>query len=146
MRDGDLVGVAAPSEYRASQALKALKAEWQPGSAQPSSRELFTVLKPPNGGRGASHGTEPSSAGRQRLEQTYQIAYIAAAPLEPRADRRRVGRRQAHGLDGYSRPFGVRSELARGLGVAEANVQVIVPDTGAGYGGKHTGRRQSKPR
>jgi isoquinoline 1-oxidoreductase len=33
----------------------------------------------------------------------------------------------------------VRGELAQALGVPEDRVRVIVPDTGAGYGGKHTG-------
>jgi isoquinoline 1-oxidoreductase len=32
----------------------------------------------------------------------------------------------------------VRSDLAGAFGTAEENVRVIVPDTGAGYGGKHT--------
>src|SRR5262249_14842131 len=40
---------------------------------------------------------------------------------------------------GTQRPFGVRDELARALGVAANRVRVIVPDTGSGYGGKHTG-------
>jgi isoquinoline 1-oxidoreductase len=40
---------------------------------------------------------------------------------------------------GTQRPFGVRQELARAFGVAEDRVRVIVPDTGSGYGGKHTG-------
>src|SRR5262249_1106166 len=40
---------------------------------------------------------------------------------------------------GTQRPFGVRKELAEALHVPEDDVRVIVPDTGAGYGGKHTG-------
>ena len=40
---------------------------------------------------------------------------------------------------GTQRPFGVRSELARAFGISESDARVIVPDTGAGYGGKHTG-------
>jgi isoquinoline 1-oxidoreductase len=39
---------------------------------------------------------------------------------------------------GTQRPFGVRSDLARALNIPEDRVRVIVPDTGAGYGGKHT--------
>ena len=73
------------------------------------------------------------------LEQTYTIAYIAHAPLEPRAA-------VAGGKTGSS-PSGralsdpsacATSSLVRSVLAADA-VRVIVPDTGAGYGGKHTG-------
>ena len=40
---------------------------------------------------------------------------------------------------GTQRPFGVREQLAAELGIDEANVRVIVPPTGSGYGGKHSG-------
>jgi isoquinoline 1-oxidoreductase len=40
---------------------------------------------------------------------------------------------------GTSRPFGVRTEVATALVIGEDKVRVIVPDTGAGYGGKHYG-------
>ena len=40
---------------------------------------------------------------------------------------------------GTQRPFGVRGELAEAFRVPEAQVRVIVPDTGSAYGGKHTG-------
>ena len=40
---------------------------------------------------------------------------------------------------GTQRPFGVRSELAEAFHIPEEKVRVIVPDTGSGYGGKHTG-------
>jgi len=40
---------------------------------------------------------------------------------------------------GTQRPFGVRSELAEAFRIPEAQVRVIVPDTGSAYGGKHTG-------
>ena len=36
-------------------------------------------------------------------------------------------------------PFRVRGQLAEALGISEDRVRVIVPDTGSGYGGKHTG-------
>ncbi|MES2695544.1 MAG: molybdopterin cofactor-binding domain-containing protein, partial [Verrucomicrobiota bacterium] len=40
---------------------------------------------------------------------------------------------------GSQRPFGVRDELANALRIAPDNVRVIIPDTGSGYGGKHSG-------
>ena len=38
---------------------------------------------------------------------------------------------------GTQQPFGVRTALAEALDLPEADVRVIVPDTGAGFGGKH---------
>jgi nicotinate dehydrogenase subunit B len=40
---------------------------------------------------------------------------------------------------GTQRPFGVRTELAAAFRVPEERVRVLMPDTGSGYGGKHTG-------
>ena len=40
---------------------------------------------------------------------------------------------------GTQRPFGVRTELAQAFGIPEDKVRVMVPPTGSGYGGKHTG-------
>ena len=40
---------------------------------------------------------------------------------------------------GTQRPFGVQWELAQAFHIPEANIRVIMPDTGSGYGGKHTG-------
>ncbi|HEX8203702.1 MAG TPA: molybdopterin cofactor-binding domain-containing protein, partial [Isosphaeraceae bacterium] len=74
------------------------------------------------------------------VEATYTAAYIAHAPLEPRAA---VAEWDDDGAltvwTGTQRPFGVRGELAQAFGLPEENIRVIVPDTGSGYGGKHTG-------
>src|SRR5262249_20948292 len=40
---------------------------------------------------------------------------------------------------GTQMPFRVRGELERAFGLAMDKVRVIVPDTGSGYGGKHSG-------
>ena len=40
---------------------------------------------------------------------------------------------------GTQRPFAVRDELVRAVGLPQERVRVIVPDTGSGYGGKHSG-------
>jgi isoquinoline 1-oxidoreductase len=147
VRDGDFVGVAAPDEQTASRAIAAIRAEWK-ATPQPSAGELFDYLKAHPAERGGWRGSSPHkvgsveeglSAADKKLEQTYTLAYIAHAPLEPRAA-------VAHWTDGKltvwtgtQRPFGVRSELAEAFGIPEDRVRVIMPDTGSGYGGKHTG-------
>jgi CO/xanthine dehydrogenase Mo-binding subunit len=144
-RHGDAVGVAAPCEFLATRALDALKATWKPGEPV-SDRDLWTALKQPGGGGG--RGGSPQvigsmeaglAAAEVRLSQTYTIAYIAHAPLEPRAAVAEWQEGHLTVWTGTQRPFGVRSELARAFGILEERVRVIVPDTGSGYGGKHTG-------
>ena len=68
------------------------------------------------------------------------MAYIAHVPLEPRAA---VAEWSEDGKltvwTGTQVPFGVRDELAEAFGLRPDAVRVIVPDTGSGYGGKHSG-------
>src|SRR5205807_9916902 len=87
VRDGNFVGVAAPSEHRAEQALVLVRAEWK-HTPQPSGKDLFDLLKK---GQPAANGPKqdaPAKApdtGEHRLRATYTVAYIAHVPLEPRA-------------------------------------------------------------
>src|SRR5205807_1928205 len=74
-----------------------------------------------------------------KLESTYTVAYIAHVPLEPRAAVAEWNGDKLTVWTGTQRPFGVRGELAQAFQIPESSVRVIVPDTGSGYGGKHTG-------
>jgi isoquinoline 1-oxidoreductase len=148
VRDGAFVGVTAPTEHAATRALAALRAEWKT-TPQVSSDKVFEHLKthPVAGGRGfggPSRSTQGSvkeglKAADKRLEATYTVAYIAHAPLEPRAAVAEWADGKLTVWTGTQRPFGVRGELAGALGIDAAKVRVIVPDMGSGYGGKHTG-------
>lgn len=143
VRDGDFVGVAAVSEQLASRAANSIRAEWK-SPPQPSAKELFDLLKKPStSGRGSQHvaGSIEQGLGQadKKLQQTYTVAYIAHAPLEPRAAVAEWKDGRLTVWTGTQRPFGVRSELARAFTMPEERVRVIVPDTGSGYGGKHTG-------
>jgi isoquinoline 1-oxidoreductase len=125
----DVVGVLAADPAAAEKGLTALKAEWQPAPGQTNSKDVFTYFKQSANGAAASSG----------LTQ-YTVAYIAHTPLEPRAA---LAEWSADGKltvwTGSQRPFGVRSELTNEFKLDEEHVRVIVPDTGSGYGGKHTG-------
>jgi nicotinate dehydrogenase subunit B len=149
VQDGSFAGVTAATEHAATKALAALHAEWKE-TPQPSSEELFDYLtKHPSAGRGGFGGRSSSDkrgsiadglqAADQQAKATYTIAYIAHAPMEPRAAVAEWKDGDLTVWTGTQRPFGVRSELARALGLAENKIRVIVPDMGSGYGGKHTG-------
>jgi isoquinoline 1-oxidoreductase len=148
VRDGDFVGVVAPTEQAADKALAALRAEWKT-TPQPSGEGLFEYLKKhPAAGRGEFGGpsrnaqgsiSEGLKAADRKVEATYTVAYIAHAPLEPRAAVAEWSDGKLTVWTGTQRPFGVRGELVNAFGLPAERVRVIVPDMGSGYGGKHTG-------
>jgi isoquinoline 1-oxidoreductase len=141
VRDDQFVGVAAPTSFLAEKALDAVgkTAKWEP-APHPSSKDLFEYLKQhvPDGVPPNPFADELSQA-KKVLRQTYQVAYVQHAPLEPRAA-------VAEWLEGKltvwtstQNPFGCRSELARAFHLGDEQVRVIVPDFGSGFGGRHTG-------
>jgi isoquinoline 1-oxidoreductase len=149
VRDGDFIGVVAPTEFAAEKCVRAIRAEWKT-EPQPSSNELFDYLKTHKssgrggGGRGPGGGSDGSiEAGLKgadhKVEATYTIAYIAHVPLEPRAAVAEWIGDDLTVWTGSQMPFGVRRELAAAFGIPAERVRVIVPDMGSGYGGKHTG-------
>jgi isoquinoline 1-oxidoreductase len=141
--EGDFIGVAALDAALADRAISLLKAEWE-GGQKISNAELFAHLKrtAKPGGRGGDEAGSMSDGlakAAHQLERVYTLEYIAHAPLEPRAA-------VAEWLDGKltvwtgtQRPFGVKDELMREFSLPSEKVRVIVPDTGSGYGGKHSG-------
>ena len=160
VRDGSFVGAVAPDSLQAEYAVNAITAKWaDPPPDQPTDKTIFDYLRNNvtaggGGGGGRRGGGGAPSAGAasaqdapaaaaagagQTLQQTYTVAYIAHTPLEPRAALADWKEDKLTVWTGTQRPFGVRGELAQALGIPEERVRVIVPDTGSGYGGKHTG-------
>ncbi len=141
VRDGDLVGVAAPTTHRARQALELLSrsAVWEE-TAQPSSREIFEYLRRhARGGAPKNPFAQELGQARKVLRATYHVAYVQHAPLETRAALAEWNGGKLTVWAGTQNPFGYRNELARALGVPAEDVRVVVPDFGSGFGGKHTG-------
>jgi nicotinate dehydrogenase subunit B len=143
VHDGDFVGAAAPSESEADEAIAAIRAEWKE-TPQPSSSELFSYLKRNVETSERSELTQSGSIedglahAAQRLDSAYTVAYIAHAPLEPRAAVAEWKDGKLTVWTGTQRPFATRDNLAEAFHLSKENVRVIVPDTGSAYGGKHT--------
>ena len=141
VRDGDFLGVVAPTERAAARAAAAIQATWKVPPGQPSSETVYDYLKK-NPERPVAAAIEALAmpAGVVRtFEASYRIPYIAHVPLEPRAAVAEWENGKVTVWTGTQRPFGVRGELADAFRIPEDKVRVIVPDTGSGYGGKHTG-------
>jgi isoquinoline 1-oxidoreductase len=145
VREGSFVGFAAPSSHRAALALQAAAstATWKSTPQPVSNDNLFEHLRArakradarveQKGSVEAALGTSDRVA-----RESYQVAFIQHAPMEPRAavaewsgDRLTVWA----GCDG---PFRAQQALSEALGVPRDRVRVIVPDMGGGFGGKHT--------
>src|SRR5207247_5019266 len=136
--------VAAPSAHEAQKALDAIRTQWKEvpqvpskeihshlkKNAEPSSNESFRRQK--------GSVEEGLASAAHRVDATYTVAYIAHAPLEPRAAVAQWADGKLTVWTGTQRPFANRDELADIFHLSESDVRVIVPDTGSAYGGKHT--------
>lgn len=142
VRDGDFLGVLAPTERGAVRAAAAIHATWNVPEGQPSSDTIYDHLKK-TGERTANPPAIEALAFPPEVARTfdasYRIPYIAHTPLEPRAAVAEWEDGKVTVWTGTQRPFGVRTELAEAFRIPENRVRVIVPDTGSAYGGKHTG-------
>jgi isoquinoline 1-oxidoreductase len=151
VRDGNFAGCVAATSFQARKAVEALssKASWKTTTLHPSSKELFTYLKqkaitddssqqkPRVRSKGALR--EGLAAAKQSARASYEIAYIQHAPMEPRAAVAEWQEGHLTVWTGTQQPQRVRRDLADAFHLPEERVRVIVPDTGGGFGGKHTG-------
>jgi CO/xanthine dehydrogenase Mo-binding subunit len=145
VHSGPFVGFAAPSSHRAEQALLAVAAtaSWKTRPQPVTSETVFDHLRR-HARRGEARtdsrgAVERALAKADRvLEESYRVACIEHAPMEPRAA---VAEWQGDRLSvwaGCDGPFRARQHLADELGVPRERVRVVVPDMGGGFGGKHT--------
>lgn len=143
VRDGDFIGVSALDVWTASEAASKIRAQWDV-PAQISNRELFGYIRSNSEKSNAPVDLEAALGNAEvKLDEEYTVAYIAHAPLEPRA----AFAEWSTGGDqpkltvwtGTQRPFAVRDQLAKAFRLPEDQVRVLMPDMGSGYGGKHTG-------
>jgi nicotinate dehydrogenase subunit B len=147
VQDGDFVGVAAPDSSTAKKALLAIDAKWEESKDHPSNANIFEYLlkntseEKGERDRGETTGdVEGGLAGAAfKYTNTYNINYIAHVPLEPRAAVAQWADGKLTVWTGTQRPFGVQEELAETFRLNKEKVRVIMPDTGSGYGGKHSG-------
>lgn len=146
VRDADFIGVVAGDLWTAEQALTQIQAKWNV-PPQMANADLFPWLEKNASGDAATppQVAQALETSDVKLDQQYTVAYIAHAPLEPRAAVAEWTKSGAAGpmrltvWTGTQRPFGVRGDLAKAFRLPEDQVRVLMPDMGSGYGGKHTG-------
>ena len=147
VKDGDFIGVAAPDVKTATKALQSINAKWEEKKDHPSNANIFDYLQKntsaESGGRNSGSTTGDVENGLAKADfkhvTKYNIHYIAHVPLEPRAAVAEWVDGKLTVWTGTQRPFGVQDELSQAFRLDKKNVRVIMPDTGSGYGGKHSG-------
>ncbi len=139
IRDGNFVGVAAKNSFLAEKARQALAktCEWNT-SPHPSSSELVSYLQS-HAQTGRPNRKGDQTGGGREFTALYNVAYIQHAPMEPRAAVAEWENGSLTVWTGTQQPGGVRDALARAFSIPLEKVRVIVPDTGGGFGGKHSG-------
>ncbi|MGK2864349.1 MAG: xanthine dehydrogenase family protein molybdopterin-binding subunit, partial [Chitinophagaceae bacterium] len=147
VKDGNFIGVAAPDIRTAGKALQAIDAKWEENIEHPTNKNIFDYLvqhaSGAGGGRNSGNTKGDTEKGLTEADfkhsNTYNIHYIAHVPLEPRAAVAEWVDGKLTVWTGTQRPFGVQQELVDVFKLNKEKVRVIMPDTGSGYGGKHTG-------
>lgn len=147
VQDGGFVGCAAPTSYAARKAAEtiAATAQWDVRE-HPSSAGLAAYLIE----HSPKQGTRPREQARGSVETalqqaakkhkaSYFVPYIQHAPMEPRAAVAEWQNGKLTVWTGTQNPFGVRDQLTQAFKLPPNRVRVIVPDSGGGFGGKHTG-------
>jgi isoquinoline 1-oxidoreductase len=148
VREGNFLGVAAPTAVAAESAAAAIRAKWKAKDlvTPPALYERFkqtavppvanfNTRYPPLLEKGSVAAGMAEAV--QKHSATYTLPYIAHAPIEPRAA---MAWWDENGLtvQGASQvPFGVRKQLAAAFQIPESKVRLIGCDCGSAFGGKH---------
>jgi isoquinoline 1-oxidoreductase len=140
VQEDDLVAVLAETDEHAAAATRMISADWSDPAPRAATLDLPEIL--------VNSATEPfvtQEAGSLEegfreasgtLESTYFIPYVSNAPMEPRAAVAHWDGDTLTVWAGTQRPFGIRTELAQRFGIEEAQVRVIAPEIGGGFGSK----------
>ncbi|TMC41853.1 MAG: xanthine dehydrogenase family protein molybdopterin-binding subunit [Chloroflexi bacterium] len=126
VRDGDVVGVVAEREDQARAAAAAVDADWHAIPVEGPTAEVPM--------RSDANVDEKLRAASVRLTQTYVLPPIASAPIGPSAAVADVRGYGATMYVGTHRPFGVRDQIAKTLGLPEKKVRVLPQITSGTYG------------
>ncbi len=144
VHDGQFIGVTAADPAMARRAVTAIRADWEdPGAG---AADMTGYLRAhPTAGQGWERPVDRSegdpaaglASAATQVEASYTTAYLAHVPLETRAAVAAWEGGHLTVWTGCNVPFAVRRQLADAFGIGEADVLVIVPPAGGGFGGKH---------
>ena len=142
VEDGDLVAVLHELPDVAEKALAAIKAEFDVPAPAADDKTIYDYLLkatpaavPVNPMGNLEEGRKNAA---KSFDKTYYTSYVAHAPMETHAGFAKIDGDKATVWASTQNPFTLQGEVARAVGFQQANVRVITPYVGGGFGGKTT--------
>jgi isoquinoline 1-oxidoreductase len=138
-QDG-LVAVLHADPEIAAQAVKTIVASWQMKKVSVDTDSIFDYLvsKAPQPDAREVRGDVAAARknAKQLFEVTWRTGYRAHAPMEPHSALAEVKDGKATVWASTQTPFPTRDAVAKAIGFDPANVRLITPYVGGGFGGK----------
>jgi isoquinoline 1-oxidoreductase len=140
VRDDDLVAVLHEDPEIADRYLSKIKAKYDVPQSTLNEKTIFEhLVKSAPEGKILKEGGDLNSgknASDEIVEQEYLDGYVAHAPMEPHVAMAVMEDGKLKVWGATQRPFGLKSDVAKTLGLKEENVQVMQVFLGGGFGGK----------
>ncbi len=140
VRDGDLVAALHEFPDVAAKALGLIKAEYDVPESKLDDENIFDhLLSAAPEPRVVAEGgdlKEGESVAANVFDETYLNGYVAHAPMEPHTALADVKGGKATVWASTQAPFRVKDEVAQAVGIPPADVHVVMPFVGGGFGGK----------
>ena len=143
-QDG-IVAVLAADPETAARAIEAVRAEWDVPAPTVDTESIFDHLVAVAGQGQSRDPAGDLDAGRRGSARTFDVSYtnsyVAHAPMEPHTAVAEVNGGTMTVWASTQTPFGLQAQLARALGLQPAEVRVVTPCVGGGFGGKSAGQQ-----
>ena len=140
IEDGDLIAVLHQYPDMAAKALAKIKVRYETPQSDLNENTIFDhLLKMAAQGEAVSENGDVQQGEKEAatiFEKTYLDGYKAHAPIEPHTAVAHVEGDKATVWPSSQTPFSAKGEVAEALGINAANVHVISPFIGGGFGGK----------
>lgn len=143
VRDGDLIAALHVRPDTAAAALALVTAEFEPSDSKLDNATIFPHLKlaAPRAEVVVESGSleEGAKLSAKTVEASYLNHYVAHAPSETHTALAEVDGDKATIWASTQSPFRAQEAAAQALGLPAADVRVITPFVGCGFGGKNQG-------
>jgi nicotinate dehydrogenase subunit B len=140
IREGDLIAVLHAKPDVADHLLSLVKAEFDAPASDVDEKSIFAYLEktapPPQMVKESGNIAEGEKQAASIVEETYLNAYGAHAPIETHSALASFENGKVTVWSSTQTPFPLREQIAQALKLPQADVRVIVPYVGGGFGGK----------